>query len=174
MAREYEITYITKEYLMKKGWTIIAYNPPGSQGTFTIPNPDKDPNYRGQTGSESPDIVAIKEKENKYYILIVESKPYYNEQDVKKMKKLFSSEKRKELFLKIIYKQCLANEIKFDLEKESRIIFAKAHGGEENLEDDMITFLIECKNEKWNPENFNAREDIFEYFDVKEINPFGI
>ena len=174
MIREYEITYIAKEYLMRKGWAIIAYNPPGSQGTFTIPNPEKDPNYRGQTGSESPDIIAIKNKNNTYYILIVECKPYYNEQDVQKMKNLFSSEKRKELFFKIIYKQCLANEIEFDLNKKIKIILGKAHAGEENSVKEMITFLINSKNEKWNPENFNARENIFEYFDVKEINPFGI
>ena len=58
--REYAITYAVKNYLLSKNWDVIAYNPPGSQGTFTIPNPSKDGGFRGQTGSESPDIIAIK------------------------------------------------------------------------------------------------------------------
>jgi hypothetical protein len=174
MVREYEVTYVTKEHLMRNGWDIVAYNPPGSQGTFTIPNPNKDPNYRGQTGSESPDIVALKIKDDINYILIVEAKPTHNERDVLKMKKLFLSKARRDLFLKIVSKQCIANNIDFDIIKNSKIIFAKAHGGNENLVEDMITFHIVQKNSDWNPENFNARENIVEYFDVNEFNSFGI
>ena len=172
MTREYEVTYITKEYLTNLGWKIAAYNPPGSQGTFTIPNPEKKPNFRGQTGSVSPDIVAIKKVENIQLILVVECKPYYNYSDVKKLKILFKNNPRKKLFIKILQKQCIANKISFDLKQKYKIILAKAHFGEEHNFRDLVTFVIKQKNEDWNPEIFNAREDIIGYFDVIEINPF--
>lgn len=172
MSREYEVTYITKEYLMKNGWTILAYNPPGSQGTFTIPNPEKDPNYRGQTGSESPDIIAFKIEGDKNLLLIVEAKPHYDQSDVEKMKNLFRSSQRLDLFLHILHNQAKANDIQLDLNKESMIIFGKAHFGEINPREDMRTFKISIKNEKWNPENFKANEDVYGYFGVEEIIPF--
>ena len=117
---------------------------------------------------------STKTKDDINYLLIVESKPTHNEKDIRKMKKLFASKTRRDIFLKIIYKQCIANDISFDIIKTSKIIFAKAHGGEEHLVDDMITFHISLKNHEWNPENFNAREDIFEYFEINEFNSFGI
>lgn len=174
MVREYEITYITKEYLLKEGWFVIAYNPPGSQGTFTIPNPLKDPSYRGQTGSESPDIVAIKKevKNKKNKILIIESKPFYNQKDVDKMKRLFKNKERVKIFLTILEKQCNANGFEVDFNFKNEICFGKAHSGEKHLRDNIATFLIELKKEDWNPESFNAREDILQYFNIEVFNLF--
>ena len=164
MIREYEVTYLTKEYLMKHNWTILAYNPPGSQGTFTIPNPEKDPTYRGQTGSESPDIIAFKVIENENVIFVIESKPQYHEGDVEKMKNLFKSVLRRKLFLLIINNQAKANDVIIDLSKPTKIIFGKAHFGDAHPRTDMVTFKISIKNKKWNPENFRANENVFDYF----------
>ena len=86
---EYDVCYATKEYLKKKGYTIVTWNPPGSQGTFTIPNPAKDPNYKGQTGSESPDLIVINNQE----ILFVEAKDNINSSydDIIKLKNMLSN-----------------------------------------------------------------------------------
>ncbi len=103
---EYDICYATKEYLKKIGYIIVTWNPPGSQGTFTIPNPTKDPTYKGQTGSESPDLIAINDKE----ILFVEAKDNINSSydDVVKLKKMLANPKRKELLFTICHNQMLA------------------------------------------------------------------
>jgi hypothetical protein len=170
MNREYEVTYIAKEHLSRNEWKIVAFNPPGAQGTFTIPNPQKDPTYRGQTGSESPDIVALKLIKDAYFILIVEAKPKYNASDVEKMKNMFKSSERREVFLDIVHKQCLANNIDFNNSKKVNIVFAKAHYGSENLRGDLITFRIALKNVSWNPENFRADEEIYSYFKIDEFS----
>ena len=58
---EYDVAYATKEWLIKNGWTIIAFDPPGAQGTFSIPNPSKKKEgEKGQTGTTAPDIIAVK------------------------------------------------------------------------------------------------------------------
>jgi hypothetical protein len=168
MIREYEVTYIIKEYLMKQGWYILAYNPPGSQGTFTIPNPTKDPEYRGQTGSESPDIIALKSNEEIVEILIVECKSEYDEDDIQKMRTLFGSKDRRGVFLEIVVKQALANGYKIDPKRKIVITLAKAHGGEIRPIRDMKTFHIETINLTWNPECFSAKEDINKYFKITE------
>lgn len=169
MSKEYDITYATKEYLMSRGWKIIAYNPPGAQGTFTIPNPDKESSYRGQTGSESPDIVAYKEENNENLILVVEAKPEYDEADVKKLVRMFSSETRKKLFLEILYKQAVANEININRTLHVKLIFGKAHGGDVHSIKGFLTFNVKCKNDTWNSDDFDARIDPYKNFEVREI-----
>lgn len=67
---EYDVSYAIKQWLLLHGWNIIAFNPPRSQGTFSLPNPSKNPAYKGQTDTTCPDIIAIKEN----YLLIVECK----------------------------------------------------------------------------------------------------
>ncbi len=171
MIREFDITYITKEYLINNKWEIIAYNPPGSQGTFTIPNPNKDSYYRGQTGSESPDIVALSSENDLTIILIVESKPDYNKEDISKMKNMFLNLEREKLFIEIVLRQCEANNISFNLNKY-KIIYAKAHAGEKHLRNDMITYHVTSKNVDWNPDNFRANDEISQYLSVEEFNPF--
>jgi len=88
--KEYAITYAVKDYLLSLNWDVIAYNPPGSQGTFTIPNPSKDGSYRGQTGSESPDVIAVK----KNVVLVVECKPSFDLDDAQKLKRLSDDPKK--------------------------------------------------------------------------------
>ena len=38
---EYDVAYATKEWLITHKWKIIAFDPPGAQGTFSIPDPVK-------------------------------------------------------------------------------------------------------------------------------------
>lgn len=111
---EYDVCYATKEYLYKNGYLIVTWNPPGSQGTFTIPNPAKDPTYRGQTGSESPDLIAIKGNE----LLFVEAKDDCKKslEDIEKLKNLLANPKRKDLLFKICQYQmsALGHDIDFN------------------------------------------------------------
>lgn len=164
--REYDVTYIAKEFLSRKGWKIIAYNPPGSQGTFTITNPQKDHTYKGQTGSLSPDIVAFKIIKDKNILYIVESKPTYNEDDVKKMINMFRDKERVKIFLDLIIGYTKANGINFDKNMGTKIRFAKAHGGDINPVPNIDTIHIHAINEKWDPENINPKEDIYSNFSV--------
>ena len=142
MIREYDITFIAKEFLARNNWQIIAFNPPGSQGTFTIPNPEKDPSFRGQTGSLSPDIIALKKVQNKNIFLIVESKSIFKKEDVVKMISMFSNNKRKKVFFNIAKGYAIANNIKYNENLQSEIHFAKAHSGNEDLVKNLSTIHI--------------------------------
>lgn len=164
--REYNITYISKEYLSNKGWKIVAYNPPGSQGTFTIPNPEKDGSYKGQTGSLSPDIIAFKLINNENIFLIVEAKPLYNSSDVKKMINMFEDINRKKLFLEIVKFSCDANDIEYDPLKTTIIQYAKAHGGDMHTDTSVSTILIN-QIKKWDVKKIDPRKDIISNFEVK-------
>lgn len=164
--REYNITYISKEFLVKNGWKIIAYNPPGSQGTFTIPNPDKDGSYKGQTGSLSPDIIALKLINGINIFLIVEAKPTYNASDVEKMISMFENKKRRALFLQIAKSACEANDIEYDTSKETKIHFAKAHGGEKHLDSKVETILI-TQLKSWDPKIIDPTKDIYSNFGIE-------
>lgn len=160
---EYDVTFAVKEWLLKHGWSVVAFNPPGSQGTFTIPNPAKDPNYRGQTGSESPDIIAVKNGSN---VLIVEAKPEYNQSDAEKLLGLYESKARLDLMLQLLEKVCVANGVPF--EAPVHIILAKAHGGEEKPQKNLSTFLVSV-DASWSPEDIDPKLDPFELMSVKFI-----
>lgn len=160
---EYDVTFAVKEWLLRHGWDVIAFNPPGSQGTFTIPNPAKDPAYRGQTGSEAPDIIAVKGKTT---ILIVESKPQYNADDTEKLLGLYKNKPRMELLIELVKKMCAANNVPFDLPVQ--VILAKAHGGEKELRKDMATFIVNTKD-GWDPANIDPSLDPFQFMEV-ELN----
>lgn len=121
--REYAITYGVKNLLLNLKWDVIAYNPPGSQGTFTIPNPNKDGGYRGQTGSESPDVIAIKRD----VVLIVECKSNFNTEDSKKLERLSKNSEKMEILGTLIQRVCNANGI--STPKTLRYIFALAYQG---------------------------------------------
>lgn len=121
--REYAITYAVKNYLLSKKWDVIAYNPPGSQGTFTIPNPKKDGGYKGQTGSESPDIVAIKNS----IVMVVECKSSFNLDDSAKLNNLSTDKQKIEILELLINRVCKANSIK--IPDKIEYIFALAYQG---------------------------------------------
>ena len=124
---EYDVSFAVKEWLLDHEWSIIAFNPPGAQGTFSIPNPSKDPKYKGQTGTESPDIIAVKE----HHALIVECKPYLKQQilgDVDKILKLVMNKERMEILHDLIVGMCKANEI--ELNTDFHTIIAVGYGGE--------------------------------------------
>lgn len=157
---EYDVTFAVKEWLLRHNWDVVAFNPPGSQGTFTIPNPAKDPRYKGQTGSEAPDIIAVK---NKNTILIVESKPRYSKKDVEKLLNLLKNKARMELLIKLIKNICIANNVQF--EKPIKVILAKAHGGDPDLRKDMETFLVSVKKE-WDATNIDPTIDPFDFIEV--------
>lgn len=125
-VREYSVTYAVKNLLLEKKWEVIAYNPPGSQGTFTIPNPSKDPVYRGQTGSESPDVIAVK----KNLVLIVECKPGFDASDADKLVRLSSNAEKMEILTTLIRRVCTANSI--ELPQNLDYIFALAYQGKKH------------------------------------------
>ena len=123
---EYDVAYEVKEWLLEHDWSILAFNPPGAQGTFSIPNPAKDSKNKGQTGTIAPDIVAIKNT----HVVIAECKDYKKSgvlKDVEKISKLVADSKRMLLFKKIVQKMCVANNIKLD--KDFHIIIAVGYGG---------------------------------------------
>ena len=160
LVSEYDVTFAVKEWLLRHKWDVVAFNPPGSQGTFTIPDPAKDPKYKGQTGSEAPDIIAVK---NKVTILIVESKPHYDKKDAEKLLNLCKNKVRMKLFIKLIKNICIANNVAF--RKPVKIILAKAHGGKPNLRKDMETFLVSVIK-KWDPSNIDPTVDPFKFMQV--------
>lgn len=168
--REYNITYISKEFLAKNGWKIVAYNPPGSQGTFTIPNPDKDGTYKGQTGSLSPDIIAFKFIDGTNIFLIVEAKPTYNASDVKKMITMFENKNRRSVFFQIVKSFCEANDIEYDTSKKTEIHFAKAHGGDTHPDLNVSTILITQINE-WDTKIIDPTKDIYSNFKIEISGP---
>lgn len=160
MVSEYDVTFAVKEWLLENDWEVVAFNPPGAQGTFTIPNPSKDPKYRGQSGSESPDIIAIKNTSN---LLIVESKPLFDEEDAEKLLNLKGNKERMKLLVQLLENVCKANNVLF--KKPLNIILAKAHGGQDNLRIDMQTFLISTDN-KWNPLRINPEIEPYKFMKV--------
>lgn len=159
MIREYDVSYAVKEFLLRRGWFLVAFNPPGSQGTLTIPNPKKDSNYRGQTGSESPDIIAYK----KNILLVVESKPVFNLNDTKKLLNLLKDKDRLDLLIRISKKVCCTHRIAWG--NHPTILVGKAHGEPNNLMDDIQTFIVKTK-EGWDPNFIDPSRDPFSFMDI--------
>jgi len=151
MIQEYDVVYAVKEYLLMEGWNVIAFNPPGCQGTFTIPNPAKDAEYRGQTGSISPDILAVKNQ----ILFIIECKPSYNKKDAEKLLDLIKNKPKIGLLLRIVENVCKANEIIFN-KQNVEIKLGKAHGGTPNLRPDMDTFIVTTIGD-WDPSHINPK-----------------
>lgn len=171
MLTEYDISFAVKEYLYSKNYTIITWNPPGSQGTFTIPNPDKDPTYKGQTGSESPDLIAFNSEE----ILFVEAKDSISKSysDIEKLKRLLSNDKRKELLFNICTKQMETLEYNINLENlKIRIGVAvpyKEHIKEQYDKYKNITiYAVKCEVEGWDNKIIDANINMKEVFKIQE------
>jgi hypothetical protein len=158
-VKEYAITYGVKNFLLSKNWDVIAYNPPGSQGTFTIPNPSKDGGYRGQTGSESPDVLAIKNN----VVLVVECKPAFNLDDAEKMKRLSKDSKKMEILDILIRRVCAANEI--DVSSSLIYIYALAFQGERNQEKELGFIEVEV-SELFDITHIPAESSYEEYFNA--------
>lgn len=162
---EYDIAYSMKEWLIKHKWNIAGFDPPGAQGTFSIPNPSKEKGYKGQTGTESPDIIAIKNN----FLLIVESKDFGDSritEDVIKLRGFLKNQERMDIFEKIVVHACKANNISFKFDK-SKIILSKAHGGKKILgEKDIETFHVKI-NRDWNPTSIDPTMDLSKIIIVK-------
>lgn len=168
---EYDISFATKEYLLDKGCKIVTWNPPGSQGTFTIPNPAKDPANKGQDGSESPDLIAYNDTE----IFFVEAKDSAAKSltDIDKLRKLLNDSKRKGLLYQICTKQmqALGNVIHL----ENLIVrLGIAIPQEENIissyksQSNLTLFLVSSNRIKWNNKKIDASTDIKKVFNVFE------
>jgi hypothetical protein len=155
--REYAITYAVKNYLLSKNWDVIAYNPPGSQGTFTIPNPSKDGGYRGGTGSESPDIIAIKNG----LVIVVECKTTFNVDDSLKLNNLFTDKRKMEILEILISRVCEANSIKVPDKME--YIFALAYEGIPHKSNFLGLISVEV-NEDFDITNMKAISSYEKYF----------
>ena len=154
---EYQVSYAVKEWLLEHKWDVIAYNPPGSQGTFTIPNPSKDASYRGQTGSESPDIVAV----NGDNVLVVEAKPKVNLNDANKLKSLSGNDPKLDIFRELIIKVCNANQI--PITQNIKFYWATATA-DDPLEIDWLGHIKVSVNQPMNMSNLKADVDYYSYF----------
>lgn len=161
-VREYAITYGVKTFLLKCNWDVIAYNPPGSQGTFTIPNPKKDGGYRGQIGSESPDVIAVK----KDVVLIVECKPSFNLEDSKKLERLSKNAEKMEILSKLVSRVCDANSI--SLPRNFRYVFALAYQGKKHEIKHLGFISVDVKPDL-DITNLAARSSYEDAFTVKII-----
>ena len=163
---EYDVTYSVKEWLINHGWQIIAFDPPGAQGTFSIPDPSKkDKKEKGQTGTTAPDIIAIKNN----FLLIVECKGDGDlkiKKDVEKLNGFLHNKERLDIFKKIIITACKANgfALKFDA---SNIIFAKAHGGKNLLLQKNIETFEVIINGEWDATKINPKMDLSKIIVVK-------
>ena len=162
---EYDVAYATKEWLIKNGWTIIAFDPPGAQGTFSIPDPSKKKeDEKGQTGTTAPDIIAVKDDQ----ILIVECKGSGEAKilsDAEKLKNFLHDDARIEVFKQIMEAACKANGVTLKFDK-SNIILGKAHGGDDLLEDTEIeTFHVKIEG-TWDATNIDAKADLSETIKV--------
>lgn len=168
---EYDVCFATKEYLFNKNYIIVTWNPPGSQGTFTIPNPAKDPTYRGQTGSESPDLIAIKGNE----MLFVEAKDNINSSydDIIKLQNMLSNPKRKKLLFKICYNQMLALGKKIDFESLN-IRYAVAVPYEDNIKQkyanqkNLTIFSVRSKIDKWDNKIIDGSLKMSDIYEINE------
>ena len=123
---EYDVVFAIKEWLRRKSWNIIAFNPPGAQGTFSIPNPTiKDPSYRGQTGTMAPDLIALKNDS----VLIIECKDKNHKivSDVNKLISIICDQQRVDLLLRHIKSICTAHTFPFP--SRLSILMGVGHGG---------------------------------------------
>lgn len=121
------MAFAVKEWLLEHDWNVIAFNPPGAQGTFSIPNPEKSPRYRGQTGTTAPDIIAVKAD----HVVIAECKDFGKSKvlrDVDKLYGLISNNERMGLFDRLVSGMCAANGIEHS-DRLHRII-AVGYGGD--------------------------------------------
>ena len=168
---EYDVCFATKEYLFNKNYIIVTWNPQGSQGTFTIPNPEKDPTYKGQTGSESPDLIAIKDKE----MLFVEAKDNVNSSydDIIKLQNMLSNPKRKALLFKICSNQMLALGIDINFE-ELNIRYAVAVPYEDNIKQkykdqkDLTIFSVKSKIDNWDNKIIDGNLKVSDIYEINE------
>mgnify|MGYP003294584236 CR=1 FL=1 len=169
---EYDVSFAVKEFVIKNGYTVITWNPPGSQGTFTIPNPAKDPTYKGQTGSESPDLIAFKNDE----MLILEAKDSNKKciSDIYKIKDLLSNQPRKELLFNICNSQMKALGIDFNAYK-CKIKMGIAIPNFINYDDivrefpDISLYLVNQLIPSWNNKVINNKNEIQKAFSVTLI-----
>lgn len=156
---EYDVTFSVKEWLINHNWQIIAFDPPGAQGTFSIPDPTKkDKKEKGQTGTTAPDIIATKNN----FLLIVECKGSGKSRiksDIEKLNGFLHNKKRINIFEKIIVNACNANGVMLKF-STSKIIFAKAHGGDDLLlQNNIETFNVKI-NGKWDATKINPKMDL--------------
>ena len=162
LPNEYDVAFAIKEWLIEHDWTVIAFNPPGSQGTFSIPNPSKDPHYKGQTGTEAPDIIAIKGN----HLLIAECKDYRTPgilSDVEKLSRLISNKQRMQLLYTILQKACSANDVQ--LPRDFHLITAVGYGGQLLVAETRKKYMESLKRLK------NATPDEIQNFFIEVTDP---
>lgn len=167
---EYCVSFAVKEWLIENKWDILAFNPPGSQGTFTIPNPSKMVGYRGQSGSNSPDIVAIYHGEK---LLMIESKPAYVASDVSKLVNFKSNLSRMSILMRLIEGVANANDIEFhnDAIQGGSMMIAIAIGSTTPRLIHIPIFEVFKIDNMWDHEYINAKTDPYEFFRVKYYAP---
>ena len=84
------LAFKIRDFLLRAGYEIKSFNPPGSQGGIILL--DK---YRGR-GSIKPDVIALKNKK----VILVEVKPQFDQKDIEKLNRL-NMNHIKDLFSKL-------------------------------------------------------------------------
>lgn len=172
MLSEYDISFAVKEYLLVHGYRLVAWNPPGAQGTFTIPNPAKDPLYRGQVGSESPDLIAYNGRE----FLLVEAKDNINKsyKDIEKLDRLLADRQRRQLLFDICEHQMEAIHQSLKIE-DLTIVKAVAVPHVENINhayeryNNLRIYTVQLRDESWNKNKFLSTVNFNEIYCVRTI-----
>lgn len=170
---EYDISFAVKEFLLKRGYTIVTWNPPGSQGTFTIPNPAKDPLYRGQVGSESPDIIAYQGTT----MLLVEAKDSISKSfaDIEKISRLLADHQRRALLLNICRLQMEAIGNTLDTENMSIETCIAVPDATDILskyapyQQLNKIFAVSLQDEEWDKNCFDDTVILDDVYNVREI-----
>lgn len=112
LPSEYDVAFAVKEWLLEHGWSVVAFNPPGHWGTFSIPYPSKDPRSGRRATTRPPDIIAIKGD----CLLLAECRGDGRSRilsDVDRLSGLISNKERMRLLCRILQKVCAANDIQF-------------------------------------------------------------
>lgn len=77
---EEQVTEAVEEHLTAAGWTMFAVDYPTSGSGLRLHPDDRDPGTK-HAGSVVPDIVAYRDQQ----LIVVESKPYFDRADAKKL-----------------------------------------------------------------------------------------
>lgn len=112
LPSEYDVAFAVKEWLLGHGWSVVAFNPPGHWGTFSIPFPSRDPRGRGRAATRAPDIIAVKGD----CLLLAECRGHGRSRvlsDVERLSGLISNKDRMRLLYRMLQKVCAANDVQF-------------------------------------------------------------
>jgi len=136
---EGKIYYFLKNYLINKGWNILAGEPPnGSNSVPRIEIRSKNRLGIGSKGSYKIDLISLKLNT----LLLIELKPKYNQGDINKLN-VVTSERIGDLF-DALKERCGLNRDK--IKQVVKCIGVNTLGNN-TLPSDFLAFLVKGENE---------------------------